>query len=175
MDLSAHDGVIVLGPDHGPGHDSPDDRTLVTLLLLRDRERTSGVPVRVVTEMADDRNRALAPAGVGADFIVSGKLVGLLMAQISQNWHLAGLFGELLAPRGNAIHLKSAGDYVRPGHRASFATVVEAASRRGECALGYRSRGIGRAGIDHEVRINPAKGEVRYWTADDEVIVMARH
>nr|WSW64825.1 NAD-binding lipoprotein [Streptomyces sp. NBC_00995] len=175
VDLSAHDGVIVLGPDHGPGHDSPDDRTLVTLLLLRDRERTSGVPVRVVTEMADDRNRALAPAGVGADFIVSGKLVGLLMAQISQNWHLAGLFGELLAPRGNAIHLKSAGDYVRPGHRASFATVVEAASRRGECALGYRSRGIGRAGIDHEVRINPAKGEVRYWTADDEVIVMARH
>ncbi|MEU9201477.1 NAD-binding lipoprotein [Streptomyces sp. NPDC048332] len=183
VDLSEHDGVIVLGPDHasdhwpdhGPRHDSPDDRTLVTLLLLRDRERTAGVPVRVVTEMTDDRNRALAPAGVGADFIVSGKLVGLLMAQISQNWHLAGLFGELLAPQGNAIHLKPAADYIRPGHRASFATVVEAASRRGECALGYRSRGAVRAGIGHEVRINPAKAEVRHWTADDEVIVMARH
>lgn len=173
LDLSAHDGVIVLGPDHGPGCASPDDRTLVTLLLLRDRERASGVPVRVVTEMTDDRNRALAPAGVGADFIVSGKLVGLLMAQISQNWHLAGLFGELLAPQGNGIHLKPVGDYVRPGHRASFATVVEAASRRGECALGYRTRGMARAGNDHEVRINPAKSEVRYWAADDEVIVMA--
>ncbi|WP_371601827.1 NAD-binding lipoprotein [Streptomyces sp. NBC_01220] len=173
VDLSAHDGVIVLGPDHGPGQASPDDRTLVTLLLLRDRERTSGVPVRVVTEMTDDRNRVLAPAGAGADFIVSGKLVGLLMAQISQNWHLATLFGELLAPQGNAIHLKPAGDYVRPGHRASFATIVEAASRRGECALGYRTRGIARAGNDHEVRINPAKAEVRYWGSDDEVIVMA--
>lgn len=173
VDLSAHDGVIVLGPDHGPGQASPDDRTLVTLLLLRDRERTSGVPARVVTEMTDDRNRVLAPAGAGADFIVSGKLVGLLMAQISQNWHLAALFGELLAPQGNAIHLKPAGDYIRPGHRASFATIVEAASRRGECALGYRTRGIARAGNDHEVRINPAKAEVRYWGADDEVIVMA--
>lgn len=95
------------------------------------------------------------------------------MAQISQNWHLATLFGELLAPQGNAIHLKPAGDYVRPGHRASFATIVEAASRRGECALGYRTRGIARAGNDHEVRINPAKAEVRYWGSDDEVIVMA--
>lgn len=175
LDLADHDGVIVLGPDRGPGPDSPDDRTLVTLLLLRDRERTSGVPVRVVTEMTDDRNRALAPAGVGADFIVSGKLVGLLMAQISQNWHLAGLFRELLAPQGNAIHLKPGGDYIRAGQRASFATVVEAASRRGECAIGYRSRGLARAGIDHEVRINPAKAEVRYWSADDEVIVMAGH
>ncbi|MFJ2093790.1 NAD-binding lipoprotein [Streptomyces sp. NPDC087901] len=173
LDLSDYDGVIVLGPDHGPGLDSPDDRTLVTLLLLRDRERTSGVPVRVVTEMTDDRNRVLAPAGVGADFIVSGKLVGLLMAQISQNWHLAGLFGELLAPQGNTIHLKPVGDYVRAGQRASFATVVEAASRRGECAIGYRSRGPARVGTDHEVRINPAKAEVRCWSADDEVIVMA--
>ncbi|WP_406089090.1 CASTOR/POLLUX-related putative ion channel [Streptomyces sp. NBC_01013] len=173
LDFSHHDGVIVLGPDPGPGQDSPDDRTLVTLLLLRDHERTSGVPVRVVTEMTDDRNRTLAPAGVGADFIVSGKLVGLLMAQISQNWHLAGLFAELLAPHGNAIHLKPVGDYVRTGQRASFATVVEAASRRGECALGYRSRGLARVGIDHEVRINPAKAEVRYWSVDDEVIVMA--
>jgi len=173
LDLSGHDCVIVLGPDHGPGRDSPDDRTLVTLLLLRDRERTSGVPVRVVTEMTDDRNRVLAPAGVGADFIVSGKLVGLLMAQISQNWHLAGLFGELLAPQGNAIHLKPVGDYVRAGERASFATVVEAASRRGECALGYRSRGPERTGAAHEVRVNPAKAEVRYWNADEEVIVLA--
>lgn len=173
VNLSDHDGVIVLGPERGPGHDSPDDRTLVTLLLLRDRERTSGVPVRVVTEMTDDRNRALAPAGVGADFIVSGKLVGLLMAQISQNWHLAGLFGELLSPHGNAIHLKPVGDYVQAGERASFATVVEAASRRGECALGYRTRGLARVGTEHEVRINPAKTEVRNWSADDEVIVLA--
>ncbi|MFD8685867.1 NAD-binding lipoprotein [Streptomyces sp. NPDC059651] len=175
VDLIEYDGVIVLGPDHGPASASPDDRTLVTLLLLRDHERTSGVPVRVVTEMTDDRNRVLAPAGVGADFIVSGKLVGLLTAQISQNRHLAELFGELLAPRGNAIHLKPAGDYVRPGEQASFATVVEAASRRGECAIGYRSRGRARVGIDHEVRLNPAKAAVRYWSADDEVIVMAGH
>lgn len=172
-DLAEYDGVIVLGPDRGPGAEAPDDRTLVTLLLLRELERTSGVAVRVVTEMTDDRNRALAPVGVGADFIVSGKLVGLLMVQISQNWHLAALFEELLAPHGNAIHLKPAGDYVRTGQRTSFATVVESASRRGECAIGYRSRRLARSGIDDGVRINPAKSEVRCWSAEDDVIVVA--
>lgn len=173
MDLADYDGVIVLGPDRGTGTDEPDDRTLVTLLLLRELERTTGAAVRVVTEMTDDRNRALAPAGVGADFIVSGKLIGLLMVQISQNWHLAALFEELLAPHGNAIHLKPAGDYVRTGQRTSFATVVESASRRGECAIGYRSRRPDRSGTDDGVRINPAKTEIRRWGADDDVIVLA--
>ncbi|MEW2179363.1 NAD-binding lipoprotein [Streptomyces sp. NPDC005406] len=173
VDLADYDGVIVLGPDRGSGTDGPDDRTLVTLLLLRELERTTGAAIRVVTEMTDDRNRALAPGGVGADFIVSGKLIGLLMVQISQNWHLAALFEELLAPHGNAIHLKPAGDYVRTGQRTSFATVVESASRRGECAIGYRSRGPDRSGTDDGVRINPAKTEIRRWGADDDVIVLA--
>ncbi|MEU0144337.1 NAD-binding lipoprotein [Streptomyces sp. NPDC006288] len=171
--LADHDGVIVLGPDRGPGTEAPDDRALVTLLLLRELERTSGGPVRVVTEMTDDRNRALAPVGVGADFIVSGRLIGLLMVQISQNWHLARLFEELLAPHGNAIHLRPAGDYILTGRRTSFATVVESASRRGECAIGYRSPDLARPGIDHGVRINPAKNEVRCWSVGDDVIVIA--
>ncbi len=110
----------------------------MTLLLLRDLERTSGSPVTVVTEMADDRNRALAPLGPGADVIVSGKLVGLLIAQISQNRHLAGLFEELFSRRRHRSSLKPAGDYVRAGCRASFATVVGLRHARGECAIGYR-------------------------------------
>ena len=165
-DLAAYDGVIVLGPDREVcGLVRPDDRTLVTLLLLRDLERTSGSPVTVVTEMTDDRNRAIAPVGPGADFVVSGKLVGLLISQISQNWHLTGLFEELLAPGGNTIQLKPARDpYVRAGCRASFATVVESAARgRGECAIGYRvprptrldGAGVRGAGQPAQVRAPP--------------------
>ncbi|RPK69272.1 hypothetical protein EES43_00450 [Streptomyces sp. ADI96-02] len=172
LDLASQDGVVVLGPDRESPDASPDDRTLVTLLLLRDQERTARTAVHVVTEMTDDRNRVLAPVQAGADFIVSGKLIGLLMAQISQNWRLAGLFEELLAPYGNTIHLRPAAHYVAPGRWASFATVVESASRRGECAIGYRSRDPG-PGEDRGVRVNPAKDEVRRWNADDDVIVLA--
>ncbi|MFI2780889.1 CASTOR/POLLUX-related putative ion channel [Streptomyces sp. ALB3] len=172
LDAAGYDGVIVLGPDRSAGTGSPDDRALVTLLLLRDLERTSGRAISVVTEMTDDRNRAIAPVGPGADFVVSGKLIGLLMAQISQNWRLAEVFEDLLSPGGSGIHLRPAGDYVREGHHASFATVVESASRRGECAIGYRSRDTATAGPHHGVHVNPSKGVVRRWMAHDDVIVI---
>ncbi|MFE9826981.1 NAD-binding lipoprotein [Streptomyces sp. NPDC005791] len=175
VDLASYDGVIVLGPDRGACDGAPDDRTLVTLLLLRDLERTSGSPVAVVTEMTDDRNRAIAPVGPGTDFVVSGKLVGLLMSQISQNWHLAELFEELLAPGGNTIQLKPAGHYVRTGCHAAFATVVASASRRGECAIGYRCRDRATSGPDYGVRVNPRKDDVRRWGESDDVIVITRH
>ncbi|MER5632442.1 CASTOR/POLLUX-related putative ion channel [Streptomyces nitrosporeus] len=175
LDLAVYDGVIVLGPDREACGGAPDDRTLVTLLLLRDLERTSGHSAAVVTEMTDDRNRAIAPVGPGADFVVSGKLVGLLMSQISQNRHLSGLFEELLAPGGATIQLKPAGHYVRTGCRASFATVVASASLRGECAIGYRSRDRTTTAPDYGVRVNPRKAGVRYWGEHDDVIVITRH
>ncbi|MEU1126868.1 NAD-binding lipoprotein [Streptomyces sp. NPDC005899] len=175
LDASGYDGIIVLGPDRAAGGGAPDDRALVTLLLLRALERETGRPIPVVTEMTDDRNRAIAPVGPGADFVVSGKLIGLLMAQISQNWRLAHVFEVLLAPGGCGIHLRPAGDYVREGRRTDFATVVESASRRGECAIGYRVRERAAVGPDHGMRINPPKSDVRLWRADDDVIVIAGH
>ncbi|MFJ8584673.1 NAD-binding lipoprotein [Streptomyces sp. NPDC093595] len=177
LDAASYDSVIVLGPERGHGsHGEPDDRTLVTLLLLRAMERASGREIPVVTEMTDDRNRVLAPVSPGADFIVSGKLIGLLMSQISQNHHLAALFEELFSPEGNGIHLRPAAHYVRPGCEATFATVVESARRRGECAIGFRSPpgpGATAAG-DPGVRINPCKATPRRWSGHDEIIVIAR-
>jgi hypothetical protein len=76
---------MVLGRDPVPGQppDDPDNRTLVALLLLRQLEEAAGRELPVVTELIDDRNRALVPISPGADVIISGKLIGLLMSQIS--------------------------------------------------------------------------------------------
>ncbi|MFD0427881.1 NAD-binding lipoprotein [Streptomyces zhihengii] len=112
LDLAAYDGVIVLGPDRRPGQDDPDDRTLVTLLHLRARERETGTRVPVVTEMTDDRNRLIAPVSPGADFVVSGKLIGLLMTQISQNPTGRGVRGAVRA--GREHHPPPPGGRVRP-------------------------------------------------------------
>jgi hypothetical protein len=176
LDVHSYDSVIVLGQDPAPGQppDEPDNRTLVTLLLLRRLEEASGRELPVVTELVDDRNRALAPLGPGADVIISGKLVGLLMAQISQNRHLAAVFEELFSADGTGIRLRPAGDYVLPGCETTFATVVAAARQRGECAIGYRSHDDASTSPGYGVRINPPKAGRRRWTADDEVIVLGR-
>lgn len=174
LDVASYDGVIVLGPDPGSAAraSDPDDRALVTLLLLRQLEEVTGRELPVVTELVDDRSRALAPIGPGADVIISGKLVGLLMAQISQNRHLAAVFDELFSADGTGITLRPASDYVRLDHETCYATVVAAARHRGQCAIGYRVRAESSTGPRYGVRINPPKGERRRWTAGDQVVVV---
>ncbi|PSM42753.1 NAD-binding lipoprotein [Streptomyces dioscori] len=174
LDLFAYDTVIVLGADavDGPGH--PDDRVLVTLLMLRELELRAGRTLPVVAELGDHRNRALAPLGPASDVVVRGELTSLLMAQIAHNPHLAAVFGELFAAHGASVHLRPAHHYTPPGCEASFATVVAAARDRGECAVGYR-RTDSEAGTGprHELRLSPAKAERRVWNEGDEVVVVA--
>ncbi|MFD5449372.1 NAD-binding lipoprotein [Streptomyces sp. NPDC127100] len=176
LDIASYDSVIVLGRDPTPGQppEEPDNRTLATLLLLRHVEEETGRELPVVTELIDDRNRALAPINPGADVIISGKLIGLLMAQISQNRHLAAVFEELFAGEGPAIHLRPATDYVLPHHETSFATLVAAARERGECAIGYRDHRDVSRGPAYGLRINPPKTERRRWATGDEVVVIGR-
>ncbi|MFE9560082.1 NAD-binding lipoprotein [Streptomyces sp. NPDC006487] len=173
LDLSRYDGLVVLGPEPGEGPDRPDDWTLVTLLGLRLLEESTARKLRVVTELTDDRNRPLAPVDPGSDVIVSGNLSGLLMAQITQNRHLAPVFGELFAADGSTVRLCPSGIYVRPGSEASFATVVAAARARGECAIGYRLHERHALSPDHGLRLNPHKAERHCWNSEDEVIVVS--
>ncbi|MFF8983819.1 NAD-binding lipoprotein [Streptomyces globisporus] len=174
LDLDPYDGVIVLGPDQVDGRDHPDDWTLVTLLAMRLLEQRTGRETRIVTELVDDRNRPLAPVNSGSDVIVSGMLVGLLMAQITQNRHLAPVFEELFSAEGNSVCLRPACAYIREGAEATFADVVAAAQRRGECAIGYRRQNLASTGSDdHGIKLNPSKAERRVWNAEDQIVVIA--
>lgn len=173
LDLSRYDGLVVLGPEPGEGPDRPDDWTLVTLLGLRLLQESTARKLRVVTELTEDHNRPLAPVDPGSDVIVSGNLSGLLMAQITQNRHLAPVFDELFSADGSTVRLCPAGTYVRPGTEASFATVVAAARARGECAIGYRLYGRRTLSPDHGLRLNPHKAARRRWSSEDEVIVVS--
>ena len=69
-----------------------DARTLVTLLHLRDIAATVGHPFSITSEMADVRNRSLAEVTRADDFIVSDRLISLLLTQVAENKQLnAGL------------------------------------------------------------------------------------
>ncbi|MFF2305613.1 NAD-binding lipoprotein [Streptomyces sp. NPDC058128] len=158
------DRVLVLGgPD---GHPDPDEHTLVTLLRLRAAEWESGRRSPTVAELTDARHSPLAPVGPHTDLVVGGRLVGLLMAQVSQTVELAAAFDELFSPEGNAVRLRPATDYVPAGTEASFAALVEAAGRHGDTALGYRP------GDSRIPLLNPPKAGTRRWAHDDTLIVV---
>lgn len=150
-----------------------DSKTLVTLLHLRDMAQRSNSRFKVVSEMADDRNRTLAQVTQADDFIVSDKLISLLLTQTAENPHLSQVFGQLFSPDGSEIYLKPADHYVRPGVPVNFYTVAESARRRGETAFGYRVAALAKQAPDFGVHLNPDKGMQFMLHPGDKVIVLA--
>ena len=88
---------------------------LVTLLHLRDILAKRGQVGAIVSEMRDDRDRALAQLTRDDDFVISEQLVSLLMTQISENRHLESVFADLFDPEGSEIYIRQSSYYVRHG------------------------------------------------------------
>lgn len=173
LDLAAYEHVMVVSDDVGAGDRSTmDSRTLMTLLHLRDLATQHGHGFSVVTEMADDRNRTLAQAAHADDFILSHNLLSLRMSQTSENPELNRLFQELFGPDGCQIKLRPAQEYVQPHAAVTFYTVVEAALRRDQIAIGYRLARHAQRKPDFGVVVNPDKATLLSLTGGDKVIVL---
>ena len=173
LGVEDYDHVIVLANSTLDPQEA-DAKTLVTLLHLRDMAEKDETPFSIVSEMLDLRNRELAEATQVDDFIVSEHLVSLMMAQISEDPDLYNIFLDLFDPEGAEIYLKPIGDYVATGQPVNFYTVVEAARRRGETAIGYRIvLEANDAKSEYGVHTNPKKSREVTFTPEDKVIVIA--
>ena len=168
--------VILLSYSDEQDAHTADAHTLVTLLHLRDIADRKGGGYSIATEMLDVQNRNLAAVTRADDFIVSSKLVSLMLSQISENKELARVFETLYSSEGSELYLKPSDDYVRAGAEVNFYTVVEAARRKGEVAIGYRIKALADdPGAQYGVRINPRKSERVAFSHDDRIIVIARN
>ncbi|MEW6467373.1 MAG: NAD-binding protein [Bacteroidota bacterium] len=151
-----------------------DAKTLITLLHLRNISEQTGHDFSIVSEMLDMRNRELAEVTKADDFIVSDKLISLMLSQLSENKHLQRVFDDLFAAEGSEVYLKPATDYVKAGQEINFYTIIESAARKGETAIGYR---IAAFASDPEkaygVAVNPKKSARFRLGENDKVIVLA--
>jgi voltage-gated potassium channel Kch len=174
--VAEHDQVIVLCYSDDLDVQRADARTLVTLLHLREIAAADpqGRKPAIVSEMLDDRNRALAQVAEVDDVIVSDEILSLILAQISEEARLDAVFTDLLDADGSEIYLRPVGEYVGLGRPVTYATVVDAARRRGETAIGYRDASESRdPAAAYGVRVNPAKSAVLTPDAADRVVVLA--
>ena len=174
LDVGAYDHLIVLSYSDKLGPQEADAQTLITLLHLRDMADKKKIDMSIVSEMLDIRNRELAEVTRADDFIVSDRLVSLLLTQLSENKHLARVFEDIFDPEGSEIYLKPAEEYVTPGRAVNFYTVVEAARRRGEIAIGYRLKAHAEdASKQYGVVVNPDKSAEVTFTDGDKIVVVA--
>ncbi|MEV4422225.1 potassium transporter TrkA [Patulibacter sp. NPDC049589] len=176
LEIVEHDQVIVLCYSDDLDVQRADARTLVTLLHLREisSKASEGRRPAIVSEMLDDRNRALAQVAEVDDVIVSDEILSLILAQISEEARLDAVFTDLLDADGSEIYLRPAAEYVAIGQEVSYATVVDAARRRGETAIGYRDASEARdPAMAYGVRVNPPKSAVLTPDVSDRVVVLA--
>jgi voltage-gated potassium channel Kch len=174
LGLPEFDHVIVMCYSDQLDVQRADARTLVTLLHLRDIASRANAKFSIASEMLDDRNRELSEVTQVDDVIVSDRVLSLMIAQISENAHLREVFDDLFAAEGSEIYLRPVTDYLANGRATTFATIVEAARRRSETAIGYRVRSeFGDASKQYGVRVNLAKSTAIEPQEGDRVIVLA--
>lgn len=176
LDVTGYDHVLVLGYSDDMPVQSADTRTLITLLHLRQIADGAKADINVVSEMTDVRNRELAEVTRADDFVVSNKLVSLMLAQASENAYMAAIFSELLDEDGSEIYMRPITEYVSVDQPVNFFTIAFSALRRGEVAIGYRRI---RPDADDPrnldgVVVNPSRANPVEFRPGDMVIVLAR-
>ncbi|GGO04157.1 lipoprotein [Microbispora rosea subsp. aerata] len=174
LGVGVYQHVIVLSDDrYEPGH--ADTRTLMTLLQLRDMQATLGEKYSIVSEMHDENNRALAEVTEADDIVISDTVIGLLLAQLAENPHLADVFGYLFDSAGSEIYPRPVENYVTTGEPVAFRTILESALRRGETAIGYRLAAEAAQPPHYGVVLNPDRSRAVTFAPGDSVIVLAEH
>ncbi len=174
LDVSSYNSVQLLCYKEEMDMQDADAQTLISLLHIRRIMDETGKDMKIVSEMLDLRNRALAEITRADDFIVSDKLISLLMSQVSENKHLMRVFEDIFNAEGSEIYLKPISEYVKTAEPVDFYTVLESAKRKGQTAIGYKLASLAHDSQKaHGVVIKPVKSKVLSFTEKDKVIVLS--
>jgi voltage-gated potassium channel Kch len=174
LDVSAYNSVQLLCYKEEMEMQDADAQTLISLLHIRRVMDETGKDMKIVSEMLDLRNRDLAEVTKADDFIVSDKLISLLMSQVSENKHLMRVFEDILNVEGSEIYLKPMSDYIKPGESVDFYTVLESAKRKGQTAIGYKLASQAQdSSKAYGVVIKPVKSNVLTFSALDRLVVLS--
>lgn len=174
LGITDYDYVMLLCYEQNFPVQEADAQTLITLLHIRSITEKSDKHIKLVSEMIDMKNRQLADITSADDFIVSDKLLSLLMTQVSENKYLMRVFEDLFDADGSEIYIKPASEYVSIGEKVNFYTILESAALKNEVAIGYRIYSKSKdVNYDYGVVVNPKKSEYFELTKDDEIIVLS--
>lgn len=177
LKLQKYNHVILLSNDDSTlSIQQIDSNTLFTLLHVRNIVEQGNIKISIATEILDGRNSRLAEVAKADDFIVSDRLISLMMAQIVSDRRRNAVYEDLFNPQGSEIYLKPACEYIKTGVAVNFYTILEAAARNKETAIGYRLSSLSEdAKRSFGVVINPDKREEVVFTEQDKIIVLAEN
>jgi len=173
----SYNSIIILSEgDELRSPDQIDSETILILLLIRQALEADGAEeTTVITELVESENQNLAASTGVHDFVISSRLISMLLAQISEEPGMYGVYQRLFEEEGSEIYLKPASLYVpRLPAEVSFADLMGMALERGEVCIGIKV-----AADEHlperncGIRLAPLKTNRLSLAPDDRLVVLA--
>lgn len=179
---TSYDTVVVLRQK--PSADLPAERidaeSIMVLLhlrsLAREQQGARTVETRIITEVLESGNQDLMSHAGANDFIVSDRLVSMIVAQLAEEPRLKLVFDELFRESGSEIYVKPADWYFADlPARTSFDGLLAVAQKRGgEICIGWRRGAKAEdASAGFGILLNPERDQEIELCAGDSLIVVA--
>ena len=180
LDRGPYDHVLVLCPHEGLNPTEADARALLTVLHVRnylDRARADfpGRSTNVITEILQPEAVDLAWVARPDDFIVSQRLVSLLLTQLAESPDRKAVLQELLGSHGTQVVLHPIERYATPGTH-TYADLIEITRHYGLVLIGWQKRGHAAINgyLSSGIRINPRKDEASHLVSGDRLVLLSK-
>lgn len=175
MAAGPFDHIMLIADRDGSDHDEADARTLLTLMHVRSVAQETEIEENVVAELLDPNDVELGAPSANSDFIVSQRLISLLLAQLSESPELSRVFAELFDSDGVVISIRPVERYL-PAEPVAFEAVIRAAREHGDVAIGYRCAAHEDVpgALPGGLRLNPRKDDPVPFAAGDSIVVITR-
>ena len=173
-----YDNIIILSQDTNElSADKIDSDTLIILLLLRNikQERGGDVKTKIITQVLNSENQDIITQTDVDDFIISNKLITMILAQLSEEPLIKALYDDLFSEDGSEIYVKPADLYLSEfPAKLRFGDLIGLALKRDEVCLGIRNGDKSKdAGSNFGVRLNLPKDEEVIINKNDFLVVLS--
>ena len=147
-----------------------DAEILMKLIYLSDIIKQQQYHCNITSEMSLVSNQKLAEGITDNDLVVGSNILNLILAQVSENRQLCGLFQELLSYEGNEIRMEKASNYFQLDKEMNFYQATEIMKKNHRILIGYKSQ----VGTSFQVVMNPLKSERFQFHEMDDVICISK-
>lgn len=179
LDPMSYDSIIILSQDAGEqSADKIDSDTLIILLLLRkimkEKNITENGP-HIITQVLNSENQDLIYQTDVDDFLISNKLITMVLAQLSEQPELKKFYDDIFQEDGSEIYVKPAHLYFKNlPVECTFAEAIKIAQLRDEICMGVRYGALSKSPEKNfGVKLNPNKGSKIKITKDDFLVVLS--
>lgn len=180
FDPFKYDNIIVLSQSSDElNADKIDSDTLIILMLLRNIKQEKGIEVttNIITQILDSENQEIITQAEVDDFIISNKLITMILAQLSEEPLMKILYNDLFSEDGSEIYVKPADLYFSKfPQTVRFADLIGLAAKRDEVCLGIRKGNLSKDGNSNfGVQLNLPKDENVIIGAEDYIVVLSEN